>query len=41
VQEEEYLKRPEIRIPLPDSLKVQLVDDWEFVTKSQRVRRVI
>lgn len=35
--EEEYLKRPEIRIPIPDQLKVFLIDDWEFVTKDQRV----
>lgn len=35
--EEEFLKRPEIRIPIPDSLKVQLVDDWENITKNQRL----
>ncbi|PWN37535.1 MRG-domain-containing protein [Meira miltonrushii] len=32
-QEEEYIKRPEIKLTIPDTLKVRLVDDWEFVTK--------
>ncbi|CAO1636171.1 unnamed protein product [Sympodiomycopsis kandeliae] len=32
-EEEEYLRKPEIKIVIPDSLKVQLVDDWENVTK--------
>ncbi|PWN96758.1 MRG-domain-containing protein [Tilletiopsis washingtonensis] len=32
-REEEYIKRPEIKIALPDALKLQLVDDWENVTK--------
>ena len=36
-KEDDYLKRPEIRIPIPDRLKVQLVDDWENITKDQRV----
>lgn len=31
--EEEFLRRPEIKIVIPDALKVQLVDDWENVTK--------
>ena len=34
-EEEESLRRPEIKIPIPDSLKVQLVDDWENVTKHE------
>ena len=33
-QEEAYLNRPEIRIPVPDHLKSILVDDWENVTKN-------
>ena len=37
-QEEEYIKRPEIKIALPDALKLQLVDDWENVTKKNLVR---
>lgn len=32
-QEEEYVKRPEIKLNIPDALKVRLVDDWEFVTR--------
>lgn len=31
--EEDYIKRPEVKISLPDELKLQLVDDWENVTK--------
>ena len=31
--DDEYLRKPEIKIVIPDSLKVQLVDDWENVTK--------
>ncbi|KDN40349.1 MRG-domain-containing protein [Tilletiaria anomala UBC 951] len=33
--DEEYQKRPEIRIQIPDVLKLQLVDDWENITKNQ------
>lgn len=36
--EEEYLKRPEIKIVIPEALKIQLVDDWEAVTKNNQVR---
>lgn len=32
------MKRPEIKISIPDNLKVQLVDDWEAITKNQQVR---
>ncbi|KAM0752463.1 MRG-domain-containing protein [Meredithblackwellia eburnea MCA 4105] len=35
--EEEYLKRPEIKISIPDALKGQLVDDWEAVTKNNQL----
>ncbi|GAA5857196.1 hypothetical protein JCM8547_009364 [Rhodosporidiobolus lusitaniae] len=35
--EEEYMKRPEIKISIPDNLKVQLVDDWEAITKNQQL----
>ncbi|SPO28173.1 related to Chromo domain protein MRG15 [Ustilago trichophora] len=31
--EEDFLKRPEVKISLPDELKLQLVDDWENITK--------
>lgn len=33
-QEENFLSRPQIRIPCPDNLKSLLVDDWENVTKN-------
>lgn len=36
-KEEEYMKRPEIRIPIPETLKTQLVDDWENITKNQQL----
>ncbi|KAK4699208.1 mortality factor 4-like protein 1, partial [Phenoliferia sp. Uapishka_3] len=35
--EDEYMKRPEIKITIPDQLKVQLVDDWEAVTKNMQL----
>ncbi|KAL8276184.1 hypothetical protein RQP46_011396 [Phenoliferia psychrophenolica] len=35
--EDEYMKRPEIKITIPDQLKVQLVDDWEAVTKNAQL----
>lgn len=41
LQEDEYLKRLELRIKIPDLLKVQLVDDWEAVTKNQQVRTLL
>ena len=37
MEQDDYLRRPEIRVPIPDSLKVMLVDDWEYITKDQRV----
>lgn len=33
----DYLKRPEVKIVIPDVLKLQLVDDWENVTKNNQV----
>ena len=38
-QEDEWRQRPEIKLTIPASLKVQLVDDWEAVTKNSQVRR--
>lgn len=35
--EEEFLKRPEISISIPDILKSLLVDDWEFITKENQL----
>jgi len=36
-KEEEFLKRPEIKIVMPDLLKLQLIDDWENITKDQKL----
>ncbi|KAF9019967.1 Esa1p-associated factor, partial [Haplosporangium bisporale] len=36
-KEEDFTKRPEIKVPIPDSLKAQLVDDWENITKNQQL----
>lgn len=36
-KEEDYLKRPELRLDIPDTLKGQLVDDWENVTRNQQL----
>lgn len=36
-QEAEFLKRPEVKIVIPDVLKLQLVDDWENVTKNNQL----
>lgn len=36
-KEEEFLRRPEVRIPIPDHLKAILVDDWENVTKNNEL----
>ncbi|KAJ3272545.1 Esa1p-associated factor [Terramyces sp. JEL0728] len=36
-QEDDYLKKPEIKISVPESLKSQLVEDWEQVTKNQKL----
>ncbi|KAI7864107.1 MRG-domain-containing protein, partial [Spinellus fusiger] len=37
LSEEDYLNKPEIRLDIPDTLKGQLVDDWENVTKNQQL----
>lgn len=31
------MKRPEVKILIPDALKLKLVEDWESVTKNQQV----
>ncbi|KAG0165327.1 Esa1p-associated factor [Apophysomyces sp. BC1034] len=36
-QEDDFLNKPEIRVDIPDTLKGQLVDDWENVTKNQQL----
>jgi mortality factor 4-like protein 1 len=32
-----YLKKTEVKISIPEGLKSQLVQDWESVTKNQKV----
>jgi mortality factor 4-like protein 1 len=34
---DETLKAPDMKLQIPHSLKLQLVDDWEYVTRQQRV----
>jgi len=36
-KEEDYLKRSDVKIVIPDALKAYLVDDWENVTKNQQL----
>lgn len=36
-QEEEYLRRPSVKIFMPETLKAVLVDDWEKVTREHRL----
>lgn len=37
VQEDGFLDRPAISLPIPDRIKAILVDDWENVTKNQQL----
>jgi hypothetical protein len=32
-----FLARKELRLPIPDTLKVRLVEDWTFVTQQRKV----
>ena len=36
--EEEYLSRLDVRLNIPDDLKHKLVEDWEKINKSHKVR---
>jgi len=36
-EEEEFKNKPEIKIVIPDMLKVKLVDDWEAITKDSKL----
>lgn len=36
-KEEDYMKRHDVKIAIPDVLKAHLVDDWENVTKNQQL----
>jgi mortality factor 4-like protein 1 len=37
LQEDEFMRRPAVKIFIPDALKSILVDDWEKVTKENKV----
>ncbi|TKA83214.1 hypothetical protein B0A55_00663 [Friedmanniomyces simplex] len=39
-KEEDFLRRPAVRLFMPDALKSILVDDWEKVTKEQKLAPV-
>ncbi|RIA98170.1 MRG-domain-containing protein [Glomus cerebriforme] len=39
-EEEEFMNRLEIKIPLPESLKVKLIDDWENVTRNNALLKL-
>ena len=36
--QDDSAKRPEMKLTVPETLKVLLVDDWEAVTKNLQVR---
>ena len=37
VTQDDSSKRPEMKLNIPETLKVLLVDDWEAVTKNNQV----
>lgn len=37
LQEDELMIKPELKLEIPEQLKGLLVDDWENVTKTQKV----
>ena len=39
-KEGDFLKKPEIQIAIPDSLKTQLVEEWENVTKNKKLMKL-
>ena len=41
VRQDEGTRKPEMKLTVPEQLKVLLVDDWEAVTKNNQVRVVI
>ncbi|KAL2917346.1 Esa1p-associated factor [Polyrhizophydium stewartii] len=36
-KEDAFIKRPEIKISVPDLLKTQLIEDWEMITKMHKL----
>lgn len=39
IGQDDSSKRPEMKLNVPEALKVLLVDDWEAVTKNNQVRQ--
>lgn len=35
--DDEFKSKPEVKIPVPDDLKRQLVDDWDFITRQKKL----
>ena len=40
-KEGDFLKKPQVKIAIPDALKSQLVEEWENVTKNKKVLMLI
>ena len=38
LKKDESSKKPEMKLTIPEILKVQLVDDWECCTKNNQVK---
>ena len=38
LMQDEGTRKPEMKLNVPEQLKVLLVDDWEAVTKNNQVR---
>nr|KAJ3422750.1 Esa1p-associated factor [Polyrhizophydium stewartii] len=38
-KEDAFIKRPEIKISVPDLLKTQLIEDWEMITKMHKASK--
>lgn len=38
IQEDDMMHKPEMKLDIPEQLKGLLVDDWENVTKTQKVQ---
>lgn len=39
-QKDDPTRKPDLKLAVPDTLKVVLVDDWEAVTKNKQVRTI-
>jgi len=39
--QDEAVRKPDLRLNVPEALKTMLVDDWEAVTKNHQVRHCL